>query len=189
LIRVTIRIAIVLCTLAHAARAGSLEGEGQIGAAVANLPGLSAFALGARVATNPVGHVSLGLRGFLILGGGPDSSGTTSQFLGWAALAEIRVHTGDWLTPVRIHLGAAAGIGREVAAANPQSESNTFEATTTGLTLSPSLGVRVRLRSMFIGAEVAPFFWAGHETTGGSGFTNPNGGLGALLVLSCGFAG
>ncbi len=175
--------------LAQGAQAQSLEADGQVGVAVANLPGLSALVLGTRVATNPVDHLSLGLRGFLILGGGADSSGATSQFRGWAALAEIRVHTGEWLTPVRIHLGAAAGIGREVAAANPQSESNTFEATTTGLTISPSLGVRVHLRSMFIGAEVAPFFWAGQATTGGSGFTSPNGGLGALLVLSCGFAG
>jgi hypothetical protein len=187
----TRRIAITLgmLLLAHAARAGSLEAEGQVGAAVSNLPGLSAFAVGARVATNPVEHVSLGLRGFLVLGGGPDASGATSQFRGWAALGEIRVHAGEWLAPVRIHLGAAAGIGREVAAANPQSESNTFEATATGPTLSASLGARVRLRSMFIGAEVSPFFWAGHATTGGSGFQNANGGLGALLVLSCGFGG
>jgi hypothetical protein len=41
------RIAIVLgiLLLAHAARAGPLEGEGQVGAVVSNLPELSAFAL------------------------------------------------------------------------------------------------------------------------------------------------
>jgi hypothetical protein len=50
------------------------------------------------------------------------------------------VHTGEWLALVRILLGAAVGIGRDVAAAKPQSESNTFEATIPSLTLSPSLG-------------------------------------------------
>ena len=183
------RASILVCAalFAQSARGAPLEAEGQVGAAFSNLPGLTAFALGGRISTDPLSHLSLGVRGFLILGGGPDTTGATSQFRGWAALGEVRVHTGEWLRPVRIHLGAALGLGREIAAAHPESESNTFEATATGPTIAASLGARIQLNPIFIGIEAAPFFWAGRKTLAGSGFDNSNGAVGALFLVSVGY--
>jgi len=128
--------------------------------------------------------VALGIRGFLVLGSGPDYSGQSDQFKGWGALLDARVHTGSWLERVRFELALDAGLGREVAAGRSAPEEHTFEFTTTGFTVAAALAVRLRVSSVLVGIELSPFYWGGHATSTGSGFANPNDGLGALLMLS-----
>jgi hypothetical protein len=184
------RASLVGCMLvAVAARAATIEADGHLGVAFSNIPGVTAPALGARVALDPFDHLAVGVRGFIALGGGPDLPAITDQFSGWAALAEARLHTGPWLAPVRIDVGAAAGVGREIAGgiASLEVESRKFEATRTGITFAGSAALRLNVApDAVIGIEIMPFIWRGELMTAGTG--SAGGPIGALLLLSIGYA-
>ena len=166
--------------LAHTrpASAEACELEAAVGAAVSNA-GLVAPALNGRVGLS-LDHVAFALRGIGVAGG--------DSFSGWMALAEARLHSGEWLRPVRLHLALSAGVGREIAASGrtlPDGDSSGFESGKTGRAFLGSVGADTRFGSLRVILDVAAFYWSNVEIVRGTSLVS--GGLGGAVLVGVGF--
>ena len=164
---------ISLLLLAAPAFAGGWEGEGAVGIASSNAP-MTAMAVSARAGYS-FAHGALSARLLGVAGG---------DFSGWMAAGEARVHTGDALGAVRLHLALAVGLGREIAASGnrfPDGDPGGVESTRTGPALLAAAGGAVRLEDFTVTIEAAAFCWAG-PIIGNS----VNGGLGGALLFGIG---
>ena len=171
------RVILLLLAVAAPAKGWSWEGEVGAGIASSNIP-TTAPAVNGRLGLT-LSHTALSLRALVIPGG--------DSFSGWMALSELRLHTGEWLGPGRLHLALAAGVGREISASAPPFRDGTpggVEVGHFGPALLASTGAAIKIGALALSADVAAFWWTNVETTQG---TAPvNGGLGAMAVLCVG---
>ena len=167
----------ILFAHASPASAHPWEFEAAVGAAESNAS-IVAPALGGRVGVS-IGHVALSVRALDVAGG--------DSFSGWMALGEVRLHTADWLRPIRLHLAIAAGAGREISASSqklPDGASPGFESGRTGPAFLASAGADMKLGEIVVLIDLAAFYWTDVRIIRGTSLVN--GGLGGAFLLGIG---